>query len=235
MFFENMSFLSLLEKGGIVVIILVLCSILSLAVFLERLKTFYGVRMKLLEEVKTKVRSMVMSGKISEAITFCDNFRVSFMFFKVPCPLNNVFKTILFSHKKDKQELSEIAMRAVDKEMVGLEKFLHGVQQSARRDGRVGLEKFLGIIGTIGNIALYIGLVGTVIGIMHAFKSMSIESAVGPSVVAGGIAEALINTIAGLIVAISSVIFYNAFMRQIKKLLVTFEDSAAELIEIVKK
>ncbi|OGF51475.1 MAG: hypothetical protein A2044_03315 [Candidatus Firestonebacteria bacterium GWA2_43_8] len=216
MFFENMSFLSLLEKGGIVVIILVLCSILSLAVFLERLKTFYGVRMKLLEEVKTKVRSMVMSGKISEAITFCDNFRVSFMFFKVPCPLNNVFKTILFSHKKDKQELSEIAMRAVDKEMVGL-------------------EKFLGIIGTIGNIALYIGLVGTVIGIMHAFKSMSIESAVGPSVVAGGIAEALINTIAGLIVAISSVIFYNAFMRQIKKLLVTFEDSAAELIEIVKK
>ena len=70
---------------------------------------------------------------------------------------------------------------------------------------------------------------------MHAFKSMSIESAVGPSVVAGGIAEALINTIAGLIVAITSVIFYNGFTRQIKKLLVTFEDSAAEIIEIVKK
>jgi len=216
MFFENMSFLSLLEKGGIVVVILVLCSILSLAVFLERLKTFYGVRLKLLEEVKTKVRNFVTAGKISEAITYCDNFTVKFLFFRVPCPLNNVFRTILFSQAKEKKQLSEIAMRAVDKEMVGL-------------------EKFLGILGTIGNIALYIGLVGTVIGIMHAFKSMSIESAVGPSVVAGGIAEALINTIAGLIVAITSVIFYNAFTRQIKKLLVTFEDSAAELIEIVKK
>jgi len=216
MFFENMSFLSLLEKGGIVVVILVLCSILSLAVFLERLKTFYGVRLKLLEEVKTKVRNFVTAGKISEAITYCDNFTVKFLFFRVPRPLNNVFRTILFSQAKEKKQLSEIAMRAVDKEMVGL-------------------EKFLGILGTIGNIALYIGLVGTVIGIMHAFKSMSIESAVGPSVVAGGIAEALINTIAGLIVAITSVIFYNAFTRQIKKLLVTFEDSAAELIEIVKK
>jgi biopolymer transport protein ExbB/TolQ len=211
-----MSFLSLLEKGGIVVIVLILCSILSLAVFLERLKTFYGVRMKLIEEVKKKVSNMVLAGKISEAVTFCDNYVVKFMFFKVPCPLNNVFKSILFSYKKDKQELSEIAMRAVDKEMVGL-------------------EKFLGILGTIGNISLYIGLVGTVIGIMHAFKSMSIESAVGPSVVAGGIAEALINTIAGLIVAITSVVFYNAFTRQIKKLLVTFEDSAAEIIDIIKK
>ncbi len=214
--FENMSFLSLLEKGGIVVFILILCSIISLAVFLERLKTFYGVRAKLLEEVKTKVRNLVMSAKISEAITYCDNFRVKFLFFSVPCPLNNVYKAILFSHKKSSEELSEIALRAVDKEMVGL-------------------EKYLGIIGTIGNIALYIGLVGTVIGIMHAFKSMSIESAVGPSVVAGGIAEALINTIAGLIVAIGSVIFYNAFTRQIKRLLVTFEDSAAEIIELVKK
>ncbi|MCX5777323.1 MAG: MotA/TolQ/ExbB proton channel family protein [Candidatus Firestonebacteria bacterium] len=214
--FENMSFLSLLEKGGIVVIVLILCSILSLAVFFERLKTFYGVRMKLIEEVKKKVSNMVLAGKISEAVTFCDNYVVKFMFFKVPCPLNNVFKAILFSYKKDKQELSEIAMRAVDKEMVGL-------------------EKFLGILGTIGNISLYIGLVGTVMGIMHAFKSMSIESAVGPSVVAGGIAEALINTIAGLIVAITSVVFYNAFTRQIKKLLVTFEDSAAEIIDIIKK
>lgn len=213
--FENMSFLSLLEKGGIVVFVLILCSVISFAVFLERLKTFYGVRAKLLDEVKTKVRNMVMSGKISEAITFCDNFSVKFLFFTVTCPLNRVYKTILFSHKKKSEELSELAMRAVDKEMVGL-------------------EKYLGVLGTIGNIALYIGLVGTVIGIMHAFKSMSIESAVGPSVVAGGIAEALINTIAGLIVAIVSVIFYNAFTRQIKRLLVTFEDSAAEIIELIK-
>ncbi len=214
--FESMSFLSLLEKGGIVIFILILCSVISFAVFLERLKAFYGVRAKLLEEVKANVRNLVMAGKTQEAITFCDNFRVKFLFFSTACPLNNVFKAILFSHKKNSEELSEIAMRAVDKEMVGL-------------------EKYLGIIGTIGNIALYIGLVGTVIGIMHAFKSMSIESAVGPSVVAGGIAEALINTIAGLIVAIGSVIFYNAFTRQIKRLLVTFEDSAAEIIELIKK
>ena len=214
--FENLNFLNLLEKGGIVVFILILASVVSVAVFLERLKTFYGIRAKLLEEVKTKVGNLVMTGKISEAITYCDNFRVQFLFFKVPCPLLNVHKVILFSHKKSNEELNDLAMRAVDKEMVGL-------------------EKYLGILGTIGNISLYIGLVGTVMGIMHAFKSMSIESAVGPSVVAGGIAEALINTIAGLIVAIMSVIFYNAFTRQIKKLLVTFEDSAAELIELVKK
>ncbi|MFH1824588.1 MAG: MotA/TolQ/ExbB proton channel family protein [Candidatus Firestonebacteria bacterium] len=214
--FTDLSFLRILEKGGYTIIVLIIFSVLSVAVFLERLKTFYGVRLKLLEEVKNKVRNLVLSGKISDAISYCERFSVNWLFFKVTCPLTNVFKIILFSHSKDKNDLSELAMRTIDKEMIGL-------------------EKYLGILGTIGNISLYVGLFGTVLGIMHAFQSLAIESAAGPSVVASGIAEALVNTAAGLFVAITAVVFYNYFLRSIKKLLVLFEDSASELIELIKK
>jgi biopolymer transport protein ExbB/TolQ len=214
--FSDLSFLGILQKGGYTIIVLLILSILSVAVFLERLKTFYGVRLKLLEEVKNKVRNLVLSGKISDAVNYCERFSVNWLFFKVTCPLTNVFKNILFSHNKDRSELSELAMRSIDKEMVEL-------------------EKYLGILGTIGNISLYVGLFGTVLGIMHAFRALAIESAAGPSVVANGIAEALVNTAAGLFVAITAVVFYNYFLRTIKRLLVYFEDSASELIDLIKK
>ena len=214
--FGELNFLNMLEKGGYTMVLLLILSVISLAVFLERLKTFYGVRIKLLEEVKNKVRNKVLSGKIAEAVNYCDNFSVKWMFFKVTSPLASIFKTVLFSNSKNKSELSEIAMRAIDKEIIGL-------------------EKYLGILGTIGNISLYVGLFGTVLGIMHAFKSLALESAAGPSVVANGIAEALVNTAGGLFVAVTAVVFYNYFIRTARKLTVLFEDSASEIIDLIKK
>ena len=214
--FGDLNFFNMLEKGGYTIVVLALFSVISLGVFLERLKTFYGVRVKLLEEVKNKVRNMILSGKVADAVNYCDNFSVKWLFFKVTCPLTNVFKTVLFSNTKNKSELSEVAMRTIDKEIIGL-------------------EKYLGIIGTIGNISLYVGLFGTVLGIMHAFRSLALESAAGPTVVANGIAEALVNTAGGLFVAVTAVIFYNYFIRSIKKLTIYFEDSAAEIIDIIKK
>ncbi len=74
------------------------------------------------------------------------------------------------------------------------------------------LSAHLGIIGTIGNIAPFIGLFGTVLGIIRAFRDIGQVGAAGPAVVATGISEALIATAAGLFVAISAVIVYNLFI-----------------------
>ena len=78
----------------------------------------------------------------------------------------------------------------------------------------VKLQRRLSILGTLGSITPFIGLFGTVIGVMHAFKDLAANTAAagGASVVAAGIAEALVNTAAGLFVAIPAVIAYNYFL-----------------------
>ncbi|NRA44762.1 MAG: MotA/TolQ/ExbB proton channel family protein [Oligoflexales bacterium] len=79
------------------------------------------------------------------------------------------------------------------------------------------LDRGLVVLGTLGNNAPFIGLFGTVIGIIKAFHDLSFNPEGGPSVVMGGISEALIATAVGLLVAIPAVIAFNAFNRAVKK------------------
>lgn len=78
---------------------------------------------------------------------------------------------------------------------------------------RLLFERHLGWLGTMGNTAPLIGLLGTVWGIMRAFHDLAQSGSSGPSVVAAGIAEALFTTAAGLIVAVPAVMLYNHFVR----------------------
>src|SRR5262249_5842362 len=86
--------------------------------------------------------------------------------------------------------------------------------QIALAEQRMLLERNLGVLGTMGNTAPLIGLLGTVWGIMRAFHDMARTGSAGPSVVAAGIAEALFTTAAGLLVAVPAVMLYNHFMRK---------------------
>jgi biopolymer transport protein ExbB/TolQ len=95
------------------------------------------------------------------------------------------------------------------------------------------LGKHLGIVGTIGNIAPFIGLFGTVLGIIRAFRDIGQVGAAGPAVVAAGISEALIATAAGLFVAISAVIVYNLFVIWQGRLMRRAEIVAAEVLNLV--
>jgi biopolymer transport protein ExbB/TolQ len=79
-------------------------------------------------------------------------------------------------------------------------------------------EHRLAALGTIANVAPFIGLFGTVIGVIRAFQAIAIKASAGPSVVASGIAEALISTAAGLFVAVPAVIAYNYFLKRSRKL-----------------
>lgn len=81
---------------------------------------------------------------------------------------------------------------------------------------RSSLERGLAFLGTMGNNAPFIGLFGTVLGIIRAFHDLAVSHEAGPSVVMSGISEALVSTAIGLLVAIPAVIAYNYFMRRIK-------------------
>src|SRR5262249_39699643 len=101
--------------------------------------------------------------------------------------------------------------------------------QIALSEQKLLLERNLGVLGTMGNTAPLIGLLGTVWGIMRAFHDMASTGSAGPSVVAAGVAEALFTTAAGLLVAVPAVMLYNHFVRRIAVMLTVAENNARNL------
>ncbi len=95
------------------------------------------------------------------------------------------------------------------------------------------LERYTGIVGTIGNTAVYIGLFGTVLGIIRAFHDIASAGAGGMSIVIGGVAEALVCTATGLFVAIPAVIAFNYFARKVELFTNDMELCASELIDLI--
>jgi biopolymer transport protein ExbB len=98
--------------------------------------------------------------------------------------------------------------------------------QIALSEQRLELERNLGFIGTMGNTAPLVGLLGTVWGIMRAFHDMARTGSAGPSVVAAGVAEALLTTACGLLVAVPAVMLYNHFTRRMVVMLTVAENGA---------
>jgi biopolymer transport protein ExbB/TolQ len=100
------------------------------------------------------------------------------------------------------------------------------VLQIALADQRLLLDRNLGVLGTLGNTAPLIGLLGTVWGIMRAFADMAASGSAGPSVVAAGVAEALFTTAASLLVAVPAVLLYNHLTRRMNVMLTVAESQA---------
>lgn len=94
------------------------------------------------------------------------------------------------------------------------------------------LEKRLGILATFGNNAPFIGLFGTVLGVIKAFHSLGTSTEFGVRVAMTGISEALVATALGLFVAIPSVVAYNYFVRRIKTLLLIYEHKKSMRIQL---
>lgn len=97
------------------------------------------------------------------------------------------------------------------------------------------LEKYLHFLATTGSTTPFIGLFGTVWGIMNAFSGIGTTGSASLAVVAPGIAEALIATAMGLVAAIPAVIAYNYFLNKVNRMILTLEDFSEELIDYIVK
>ncbi len=95
------------------------------------------------------------------------------------------------------------------------------------------LERYLNTLGTIASITPLLGLLGTVIGMIKVFAAITNEGIGNPTVLAGGISEALITTAAGISVAIPSLMFYRYFQRRVTELANLMEQEALKLVEVL--
>ena len=213
----NFTFTDVLTPGGFVFLILIGSSVLSLKVIIEKWITLSALHKKNILDFNKQIKQEIKnSGDLKDAIDFCKSNTTKRFGFPVAQPLSNVFVYIFSNISKAREELLDLALVSLDEEIMQM-------------------EKRIGILGTLGNIAPFIGLFGTVLGIIKSFEGLSITEMSNYASVMSGIAEALISTAAGLVVAIPSVMFYNYFIKKIKHSIPLLEKQIKEFIYLVKK
>ncbi len=174
------SALSLILQGGISLIPLGICSLLVLTVIIERLWAYAQLK-KMPQELVKRVQDLLAFNKWSEAISLLDTTN---------SPYARIAKASLDPRPTSAQEVADALTMACEDEIA------HATRP-------------LPILNTIGNIAPFIGLFGTVLGIMRAFQDVAHQGASNSTIVSRGIAEALIATAVGLGIAICAVVANN--------------------------
>ncbi len=192
--FANFDWIGAMRSSPVMVIIL-LCSVVTLGFALERILYFWKRRGNPDAFYKSTC-DKVRHGRVQDALQECASN---------PHPIGAVAAEILRN--------AHMPHEAIEEKM-------HIVLS----EQRLHLERNLGVLGTMGNTAPLIGLLGTVWGIMRAFHDMAITGSAGPSVVAAGVAEALFTTAAALAVAVPAVMLYNHFIRRIAVMLTQAEN-----------
>jgi len=197
--------LTLIETGGVVMYPLLLCSVVTVAVVIERLWTITRAA-RGAKQLQRVVSEVVAEGSLTElaAISRRD-----------PSPLASVYKAIFGAGETDEETRDRLARRYLG--------------ECTRY-----LKRHLWLLGTIGSLAPFIGLLGTVLGIIRAFENMAATGSGGFAVVAAGISEALIATAGGLLIGVLAIFAYNALLVRIGNLTAMWRDWTEEVLALTK-
>jgi len=195
-----------------VVIGLFIMSAWSIGVMIDRLMAYSSAR-KQSRAFAPAVAGALREGKLDEAIKIADRYKKS-----------HLAKVVVAG-------LQEFQAHELSAEIPG-EKIEASKRALERSEAIVHAELKRGVAGlaTIGSTAPFVGLFGTVGGIINAFKGISAQKATGLSAVAGGIAEALVTTAIGLGVAIPAVWAFNIFTNKVEAFDVEMDNSSMELV-----
>jgi biopolymer transport protein ExbB/biopolymer transport protein TolQ len=195
----------------IVVVILFAMSAISIGIMIDRGLTFSAARKQSRVFVQ-QVAGALKENKLDEAISIAERNKKSH--------IAKVVATGLSEFQAASSQVPE--SEVIDSARRGLERSVAIVHAEMKR-GLSGL-------ATIGSTAPFVGLFGTVMGIINAFKGIASSKATGLSAVAGGISEALVTTALGLLVAVPAVWFFNYFTSKVEAFDVEMDNSSMELI-----
>lgn len=201
---QGLDLLAIIHQGAIATYPLILLSIISVTIVFERLWSLRNLSAMTLR-IADSLQEPLKKGQRDLAVAICKQNSNS--------PAGRIFLNIL-SH--------ENIARAEAANSIATEAMFEETQK---------LKKHLWILGTVASSAPFIGLLGTVIGIIRSFESMAVAGTGGFAVVAAGISEALVATALGLAVAIIAVIFYNYFQTRIGSLNALFRIQVGKVLQ----
>jgi biopolymer transport protein ExbB len=194
------------QRGGIIMYIIAACSVIALAIFLERLWSLQRNKVVPGSFVK-KVRDLVSQGKASEALVLSQNH---------PSSVAAVFAAGLRRADGTRADIKE------------------GLQDVGRHEA-ASLERFVGVLGTVAAISPLLGLLGTVTGMIRVFQDVTTRGVGNPADLASGIWEALITTAYGLIVAIPTLVAFRYISSRADSLVLEMEEDALELVDDIEQ
>ncbi len=194
--------LELLNQGGLTVYPLALGSVLTLWILVERLWRFRGIAQATRQLTHETIEKLVRRD-LAGARGLCE---------------------------ASKAPIAKIFLEAMRWRNIALED-LERVIATSRQEAAAGLKRGLWVIGTIGSLAPYVGLFGTVVGIIRAFQDMAEHGAGGFEVVAAGISEALVATAAGLFVAIVALLFFNYLQVRVGAIAATYARACERFVQ----
>ena len=197
--------IDLIIKGGIVIYPIILCSVIALAIFFERL---WILRKKAVipADLVIRVEDQLKKKNIDGAREICE---------------------------KNDSSIAKIFLAGLKNSGKGMWLVKDAIEERGGRESVI-LEKNVGILSTIANLSTLLGLLGTVSGMIKTFKVVS-QGGGNPSLLAGGIAEALITTAAGLCVAIPVLVGYRVLKDKAESLIFEMEESSIKIIEIMEE
>jgi len=198
----------LVLKGGPLMILIIMCSIVALAVVVERIISLRKAQINTADFME-KISEKLRRNKINDAIDMCN---------AMPGPIAQILKAGILKHDRPRTEIKEAIEEA-------------GIHEVPR------LEKNLGALATIAHISPLLGLLGTVTGMVRSFQVIEQKAGVlmpvNPGDLAGGIWESLVTTVAGLAVAIPTYVAYNFLVSKVDGFVLEMEKSATDVINIL--
>jgi biopolymer transport protein ExbB len=199
--------LDYVTRGGIVMIPILVCSVVALIIIFERLWSLRRKRIFRFDILDT-IEQLLREYKIPEATTLCKRHEST---------MTRLILVALLNSDRPKAEIKELIED-------------HGRQEVPF------LERYLTMLGTIASISPFLGLLGTVVGLLRVFDAISQEGGVtNTAILSSGIQNALITTVAGLCVAIPSLVAYNYFARRAESLILEVERISLRLLNILKR
>ncbi|MFO7784748.1 MAG: MotA/TolQ/ExbB proton channel family protein [Thermodesulfobacteriota bacterium] len=197
--------IDLFVRGGVFMYPILLCSVIALAIFLERLWVMRRSQV-LPEEFIRNIEAMLRQQKTAEALYLCRGHTSS---------------------------IARVFLGGLKNTDRGMWLVKEGVEEMGNREAVV-LEKNVGVLATIANLTPLLGLLGTVSGMIKTFNVISIQGVGNPAPLAGGIAEALVTTASGLCVAIPTLVCYRILKDRAETLVFEMEEHSMDVIEILE-
>lgn len=197
-------FFDLVQKGGYLMYPIILCSIIAVAISIERLWSLR--RDKVIPPaVLSGVKSSLLKGRLDRAVSICR---------ETPSPMGSIILAAISSAGK------------------GPDKMRKAVEDAGRHEVPQ-LERHLTWLSTIASVTPLLGLLGTVMGIIKVFNVISSQGPGNPGALAGGISVALLTTAAGLTVAIPSLVLYNYLINKADQLIIEIEKQSMVLMDML--
>jgi len=219
----DLSLVALIMRADIVVkavmLLLLVASVWSWAIIFDKILTYRSLRFKI-----DKFEKLFWSGQSLEEL-------FGHVKGAVTNPMASIFVAAMqeWNRRKIQGSDAEVALHT------GLRQRVYQAMQIARNRSVESLEKHVSFLATVGSSAPFIGLFGTVWGIMNSFQSIAVAKNTSLAVVAPGIAEALLATAIGLFAAIPAVIFYNMFSADLNRFIGQLDNFSTELDALLSR